>query len=143
MNWTTNMWEQDVFADIRRLQREMNRLATNYGEVRETFPAVNLWSNADQVVVKAEVPGVDPKELEIHVQNDLLTLQGERKAETISDDVVCHRAERGVGRFLRTIRLPFDVESDKVTAESVHGVLTLTLPRAEASKPRKIQIQAG
>jgi len=143
MNWTASLWGPDIFADMRRLQREMDRLVSSYGEAKEAFPAINLWSNADQILVKAEVPGVNPKDLDVSVQNDLLTIQGERKSDVRSEDVVCHRAERGMGRFLRTVRLPFEVDVGKVSAETVNGVLTLTLPRAEAGKPRRIQIQAG
>lgn len=143
MIWTNEMWESDPFAEVRRLQREMNRLFTGFGAARESFPAVNIWSAPDRAVVKAEVPGVDPKDIEISVQHDLLTLQGERKEPALSDDAVCHRAERGQGRFLRTVRLPFEVESGKVSAQAVNGILTVTLPRAEASKPKRIPIQAG
>jgi HSP20 family protein len=133
----------DPFASVRALQRQMNRLFEGYGaEEREAFPAVNLWSSAEEVVVQAEVPGVDPKNIEITVQGDQLTLQGERHAEEPSENAVCHRAERGSGRFMRTFRLPFEVDNARAAARCVHGVLTLTLPRTETSKPRKVAIAA-
>ena len=133
----------DPFASLRRLQRDMNRLIEAYGgEGRESFPAVNVWSSADEVLVKAEVPGIEPKDLDIMVQGDQLTLQGERKAEELSKDVVCHRAERGSGRFIRTFRLPFEVDNARVEAKYAHGILTIRLPRTETSKPRKIAISA-
>ncbi|MBU1693939.1 MAG: Hsp20/alpha crystallin family protein [Verrucomicrobia bacterium] len=133
----------DPFASVRALQRQMNRLFDGYGaEEREAFPAVNLWSNAEEVIVQAEVPGVDPKDVEISVQGDQLTLQGERKADESPENVVCSRAERGSGRFTRSFRLPFEVDNTKASARCANGVLTVTLPRTETSKPRKIAIAA-
>jgi len=140
MNWY-ELGSVDPFASIRSLQRQMNRLFDGFGgEDRDAFPAVNLWSSADEVIVQAEVPGADPKAIEITVQGDQFTLQGERKASQPSENVVCHRSERGSGRFVRTFRLPFEVDSGKVAARCVNGVLTVTLPRTETSKPRKIAI---
>ena len=130
----------DPFSEMRRLQREVNRLFAGSGSDVAAFPAVNIWTNQEEVVVKAEIPGVDPKDLDIRVQNDVLTLQGERKPDEVSRDVVCHRCERDAGKFTRSFRLPFDVQNDKVTAKYNRGALTITLPRSEAGKPRKIAI---
>ncbi len=91
----------------------------------------------------AELPGVDMKNLSVSVNQDILTIEGERKGEELREGVVCHRSERGCGKFARTLRLPYDVESGKVKARHSLGVLTLTMPRAEASKPKKISITAG
>ena len=133
----------DPFGSVRSLQRQMNRFFEGFGaEEREAFPSVNLWSNADEVIVQAEVPGVEPNQVEVTVQGDQLTLQGERKASEPSANVVCHRAERGFGRFVRTFRLPFEVDNARASARCANGVLTLTLPRTETSKPRKIAIAA-
>ena len=133
----------DPFASVRSLQRQMNRLFEGFGaEEREAFPTVNLWSNAEEVIVQAEVPGVDPKGIEITVQGDQFCLQGERKADEPSKNVVCHRSERGSGKFVRSFRLPFEVDSGKVAARCANGILTVTLPRTETSKPRKIAIAA-
>lgn len=135
----------DPFADYRSLQREMNRLFEGFGttESRAVYPAVNLWSDGDRAVVTAEVPGLDPAEIEVSVLRNQVTIQGERKAEKPDEKVVCHRAERGTGRFVRTVRLPFEVENDKVVAKYERGVLTLTLPRSEATKPKRVQIKAS
>ena len=130
----------DPFSEMRRLQREVNRLFAGSGSEVEAFPAVNIWSNPEEVVVKAEIPGVDPKALDIRVQDDVLTLQGERKTDEVSDGVICHRCERESGKFIRSFRLPFEVQNDKVVAKYNRGMLTITLPRAEAGKPRKIAI---
>ncbi|HOW98881.1 MAG TPA: Hsp20/alpha crystallin family protein, partial [Kiritimatiellia bacterium] len=81
-------------------------------------------------------------QVEVTVQGDQLTLQGERKANELSANVACHRAERGFGKFVRTFRLPFEVDNARATARCTNGVLTLTLPRTETSKPRRIAIAA-
>lgn len=138
----TSIYGADPFSDIRRLQREMNRVFEGYSPEPEDFPVVNVWSNKDELLVTAEIPGVDPKDISISVNQDILTIEGDRKSEELQERVVCHRSERGAGRFVRALRLPFDVESDKVKARHKLGVLTITMPRAEASKPKKIAINA-
>ena len=95
------------------------------------------------MVLAAELPGVAPADLDIQVLRDQLTLSGERKPDETSDAVVCHRSERGSGRFARTVRLPYQVEQGKVSAKYEKGVLTITLPRSEATKPKTIQIEAA
>ncbi len=136
-----NTWSP--VRELERLHREMDRLFNVHAAEAETYPAVNIWSSNDEVVVTAELPGVEPKDIDIAVSGNQLTLKGERKAAEMAQDVVCHRCERGMGSFMRTISLPFDVEADKVCATSKNGVLTIKLPRAEATKPRKISITAG
>ncbi len=138
-----SMYGLDPFSDVRRLQREMNRLFEGYGAEADEFPAVNVWSGQDEMVVTAEIPGVDPKDLSINVNQDVLTLEGKRQAEDLQEGVVCHRCERGQGNFTRSLRLPFEVEAAGVKARHKLGVLTIRLPRAEASKPKKIAISAG
>jgi HSP20 family protein len=138
MGWS----DADSFSDIRQLQREMNRLFEGAWRSEETYPAVDAWANGEEVVVKAEVPGVNPEDIDVTVKDRTLTIQGERKPYSMADDVVCHRAERETGQFVRSFSLPFEVESDRVSAQCRQGVLTVTLPRAEASKPRQIAVQA-
>lgn len=140
MTWTTNWWEP--VNEMRRLQAEVNRLFSGYGDVPDVFPAVNVWSDTSQTVVKAEVSGVDPKDLNISVQGDLLTLRGERSTG-VPKGAVCHRQERSMGRFQRTLRLPYEIDAQQVSARTDQGILTITLPRAESSKPKRIAIQAG
>lgn len=143
MRWNDfGLQEYDPFLGIRRLRQEMNKLFDGYGTEREAeaFPAVNLWSNADEVVVTAEVPGVESKDMDVRVEGDQLILKGDRKAEAPEADAVLHRTERGFGQFVRTFRLPYAVDADKVTASYARGVLTVKLPRTEGSKPKKIAI---
>lgn len=130
----------DPFSELRRLQREMNRLFEGYVEGDIGWPALNVWSNRDEVVVTAEVPGVDPKDLRVTVQNDVFTLEGERKPDNPGENVVTHRAEREFGRFARSVRLPYEVDNAKAVAKYRNGILTVTLPRSEVSKPRQIAV---
>ena len=145
MIWPTVYRSIDVdpFRDMRRLQREVNRLFSGYSPQNEAYPAMNIWSNNDEIIITAEVPGIDPAELELTVNGNQFSLKGERKAETTTDDKVCHRCERGTGAFVRSLTLPFDVENAKVNAKYKNGILSVTLPRAEASKPKQIAVNAG
>jgi HSP20 family protein len=138
----TPLWNQ-----VHQFQNEMNRLLERWndgGGVRglvSSFPPVNVWEDADQVMVEAELPGIDPKELEIHVSGgNQLTLKGERKPFTPEKGVV-HRQERGFGSFSRVVTLPFDVDPDKVDARFENGVLLIKLGKHESAKPRKITVK--
>jgi HSP20 family protein len=100
---------------------------------------VNIWQNENDVFAEAEVPGVKGEDLDISVVGNELTIKGNRQPAG-DENTAYHRRERGAGAFARVIRLPVDVEADKVQASLRHGVLTLTLPKAEAAKPRKINV---
>lgn len=130
------------FGELRSLQREMNRLFDGYdsGTAMSRFPALNVWGNTDSVVVTAELPGLQTEDLDLSVVNNQLTIKGERKGDKPAEEAVCHRCERTTGSFVRTVRLPFAVENDKVTASYENGVLTITMPRLEATKPKRIEI---
>lgn len=130
----------DPFKVVRNLQSDMNRLFSGYDARSEGFPAVNIWGGHDNVVVTAELPGMDPKSIDISVVQGQLTLSGERTVNAPDGDMECHRQERGQGAFTRSFRLPFDVDSSKVTARYQDGILTIDLPRLEESKPRKISV---
>ncbi|VGO16474.1 Spore protein SP21 [Pontiella desulfatans] len=133
------------FEELRGLQREMNRLFDGYdgGTAMSRFPALNVWGNADSAVVTAELPGLETKDLDLSVVNNQLTIKGERKGDKPAEDAVCHRSERDTGKFVRTVRLPFAVENDKVTANYENGVLTVVMPRHEATKPKRIEIKTS
>ena len=141
---TLNPWEP--LASLRNLQREMNRLFDGGLAVERglRFPLVNLMSDSNEAVVTAEIPGVDPADLEISLTKGQLTIRGTLKDDAPQGDgIVCHRKERPVGTFARTFSLPFEVEEDKIAAKYDKGVLAVTLPRAEKSKPRTIPVIAG
>ncbi|MGE0610449.1 MAG: Hsp20/alpha crystallin family protein, partial [Pirellulales bacterium] len=118
-----------------------NSAAPNWAESR-VFPALNVWEHGDNLMVEAELPGIVADELEITVVGGELTLKGQR-LNAAEEGTTFHRRERAVGNFTRMIKLPVEVDADKVQAAFKDGVLTITLPKSEASRPRKIQISAG
>lgn len=131
----------DPWREFSTLQREMNRLFDNFGSSeRRAFPAVNVWSNADKAVVTAEIPGMEKNDLTLTVVGSDLLIEGGRKAEPLQEGETYHRQERGVGAFKRMVSLPFPVDDTQINANLKNGVLTITLPRAEEDKPRKIEI---
>ncbi|MBV8889173.1 MAG: Hsp20/alpha crystallin family protein [Alphaproteobacteria bacterium] len=135
----------DPFAEMRRMQNDMNRLASSYARGAEPrdFPPVNLWLGEHSVVVTAELPGASRDDVTISLQEDVLTLQGERKPASSDGEIVWHRRERASGRFSRTIQLPFRADPDRVQARFSNGTLEIELPRPEADRPRRIEIRAG
>ncbi|MDA8100524.1 MAG: Hsp20/alpha crystallin family protein [Nitrospiraceae bacterium] len=104
------------------------------------FPPVNMWSGSEEAVVTVELPGVDHQAVDISVAGKILTLKGSRPAEEMHEGESYHRRERWYGEFSRTIELPFAVESSKVNARFSKGILSITLPRAEAERPKKISV---
>ena len=135
------------WREMDRLRREMNRLFADLpassGAAAPGYPAMNVWTNENGAVITAELPGVAADDIDISVVGDTLTLSGNRQPTELPEDAVAHRRERGAGRFSRVFRLPFPIESDKVEAAFENGVLSVTLPRPESDKPRKIAIKAG
>lgn len=138
-----NPMSSEPYWGLRRLQRDMNRLFEGVSAESNAYPALNMWSSNDEAVVKAELPGFSPEKLTLKVTGDQLIIEGERKEDDMAEGVVCHRAERGAGKFTRSLRLPFEVAEDKVKASMKNGVLTVSLPRSEASRPRKIAVTSG
>lgn len=105
------------------------------------FPAVTVWEKDETLYLEAELPGFEMKDLEIFVTGKELTLRGKRE-EAQEQDVRYHRRERGVGSFERRLQLPTEIESDEVQATAQNGILTVTLPKAKASRPRRIEVVA-
>jgi len=135
-------WDWDPGREFRRLQRDMSRLfGDSLGWTGREYPAVNVWSGDNDMVLTAEIPGVEPEDLDISVHGNTLTLRGARKADTLRQDETYHRQERGSGSFIRTVQLPFEVEADKVEAKLERGILRLSLPRAQAAQPKKIAVK--
>jgi HSP20 family protein len=135
------------WREVDRLQREMNRLFEDYYPARirraPTYPAMNVWSNDEGLFITAEVPGVSNEDIDISVVGDTLTLTGNRKPDEIDENTRYHRQERGYGNFSRSVQLPFPVDVSKVDATFHNGVLSITLPRAEEDKPRKIAVKSA
>jgi HSP20 family protein len=133
----------DPFAMMRRLQQDLNRSAQPAQPMAgRGFPAVNIWQGADSTAVTAELPGVEPADIDIQVKEDLLTIAGERKAPQ-EDGQTWHRRERGYGRFSRVLRLPYRVDPGNVEARFENGVLQVELHRPDEDKPRRIEIKAA
>jgi HSP20 family protein len=103
-------------------------------------PAVDLYEKDDNFVIKAELPGVDKKDIGIDLKDGVLTLSGERSNDSEVKDDDYYRRERTYGKFQRTFSLPADVDSDKIKAEFKDGVLVVEVPKPEKSKPKKITI---
>lgn len=147
----TTRWQPLVEwgRDFNRLRNEMDRLFDQFGGAGPRsfgaglYPAVNMWEDENSVYVEAELPGFELNELEMYVTGEnQLSIKGERKQPQLQDSGAWHRLERGYGAFGRTVELPYPVDSDKVSAEFQHGVLSITLPKAEAAKPRRIEVKA-
>ncbi|MBD3375292.1 Hsp20 family protein [candidate division KSB1 bacterium] len=127
--------------EVERLQRDMNRLFSGFNrEPRGRFPAVNVWTKPEGALVTAEIPGYDSKDIELSVQNKTLVISGSRKPLEEKEGQTLHRRERNHGEFNRTVNLTFPVEVDATKATFKDGVLYIELPRAEADKPKKIEI---
>ena len=129
----------DDFSDFRS---SMNRL---FGEVAHdsNFPGVNVYANDEEIIVIAEVPGVNPDNFDISLQEDVLNLKFSRDTEKPEESSKTLRKERPEGKFSRNIYLPYRAESGKVEATFKNGILEIRMPRAESDKPRKISVKNG
>lgn len=148
------MRTQDIFKEMDLLHREIDQLfrgagfgrlfgaAVEPGRGLGGYPRINLREDTDNLYVEALLPGVEPDRIEMSMLGDTLTLAGERPAaDPDGEGRICQRRERETGKFLRTVELPVAIEADKVRAEYRHGLLQVTLPKAAAAKPQKIDIQ--
>ena len=147
-------WEP--FRDLVSVQERMNRLFDEAfrGSSRAVgeddwalggswAPAVDIYEQEGNIVLKAELPGVDPKDVDVRVENNVLTLRGERKLESDVKKEGYHRVERAYGTFSRSFTLPNVVDTEKIKAEYKDGVLQVTLPQREEAKPKQIQVSVG
>lgn len=139
MLYTTN-FANNPFALVRRMSRGFDN---GFGMPEAAFPAVNVWQNDEAVAITAELPGVEPSDIEITVRDNVLTLAGERKRPEFGEDARWHRRERAYGRFSRTIRLPYAARDEQVEARFADGILRIAVARPEEDKPRRIQIKAA
>ncbi len=138
------------FREMSRLRREMDRFWEDFfgpgprmprGWNEEWIPAVDVAESPEKVTVKAEVPGLDPKEIDISLVGDLLTIKGEKKSEREEKKENYHLVERSYGSFSRALRLPAVVDADKIEASYDKGVLTVTCPKKEPVKPKAITVK--
>ncbi|MBN2427261.1 MAG: Hsp20/alpha crystallin family protein [Deltaproteobacteria bacterium] len=147
----------DLFKEMENVSREMNDVLRGLENGRQSweglfypeftgrgFPKLNVYQDEDNVYVEALLPGIKPEEVEMNVLRNTLTLSGERKVETpVEGKHVYHRRERGGGRFLRTVELPYSIDSSNADATYKDGLLRVKLPKAEEAKPKKVLVKAA
>lgn len=137
-----SLW--DSARQLNLLQNRLNRLFSSLPETRQTeFPPVNVWASGEKAVVIAEVPGIDPDNIDVQITNQTVTLKTKREPDQLKDGQTWHRQERGYGQFTRSLELPFAIESDNIQAAYRDGVLRIELPRAKADLPKKITVKAS
>ena len=142
-------WEP--FRDLSALQNRMNRLfEAQYGGGREEslttgafVPAVDVYEDEHSIQLKLEVPGIDEKDLDIKVENNVLSVSGERKLEKEEKEENFHRVERRYGSFTRSFTLPSTVSTDDIQADYDHGVLKIRLAKRAEAKPKQIKVSVG
>ena len=143
------IWHRRGFDELDRMRTEMDRLFEGLAGrfFREpsagVFPLTNITEDDHQYYVRAELPDMVSDEIDISVTRDSLSISGERKITAEKEEARYHRREREAGKFSRVISLPGQIETEKVEASCVDGVLTITLPKAEASKPKQITVTTG
>ncbi len=145
---TLNRWEP--FRGAATLQEQVNRLFGNVLEhsgeesnLTSWAPAVDIYETEHELVVKADLPDIDPKDLDIRVENNILTIRGERKFEKKVNEENYLRVERAYGSFSRSFSLANTVNSEAIKADYQSGVLTLTVPKREEAKPKQIKVNVG
>ena len=139
----------DPFQELIAMSNRLNRTVSDSYTPRteDSFgtwaPPVDIFERQDHLVIRAEVPGVLMADMDVRIENGVLTLHGERKQETDVNDENAHRMERVYGAFTRSFSLPTTVDAAKVTATYKDGVLEVTVPKAETKKPKSIEIKAA
>jgi len=138
------------FRGFERMRRDIDRLWDSFfeGGLRrraeeegEWLPALDLAETDNEIVVKAEVPGMDPKDIDISLSDGMLTIKGEKKQEREEKESDYHLVERSYGAFSRSVQLPKEVQREKISAAYKNGVLNITLPKSEEAKKKEIKIK--
>ena len=142
-----NVIKYDPFRELRGLHDEMSRLFSGFGPSEGSefargawSPSVDIFEDKDRLIVEAELPGLNREDFEVSVENNVLTLKGERKFEKTEERDNFHRVERSYGSFTRQFTLPQTVTAEGATADFENGVLRVALPKREETKARKIEI---
>ena len=139
----------DPFRDLVTLRERMNRLFedafTSRGEEKDLVasswsPSVDIYETENEIVLTAEVPGVNEKNIEIKLEDNTLSLKGERNFEKETKEENYHRIERAYGSFYRSFTLPRNIDQDNIKAESENGLLRITMPKKPELKPKKVKI---
>lgn len=138
----------DPSHDVDSLQSEMNRIFDGFfgnrreagARTRRWIPAMDLAESEDELILSADLPGMSEEDVEVEVKDRVLTISGERSAESEEEERGYHRVERAYGRFSRSLTLPAGVEASKVRAEFDRGVLEVHIPKPEERKPHRVEI---
>ena len=130
-----------TFVRLSNLQDELDRLFESPGS--NWLPALDVQEDKDNFTVRTELPGLKREDIEVSLHDGTLSISGERKAEVKQEGVEVHRQERYYGKFQRALTLPTPVAADKITAQYKDGVLTVTLPKVEEAKPKKIDVSVN
>ncbi len=138
----------DPLRELARVQEELNRSLGDErlyrsGESVGWTPACDIYEDGEEIVVRAELAGVEPKDVDIRFENGVLTMKGERKLEMETKRENYHRVELSYGTFTRAFSLPATIDAEKIRAESKHGVLLLHLPKKPEAKPKSIQVKVN
>jgi HSP20 family protein len=140
-----------AFGKLFGLQDELNRFFdspfTELNKVANLLstwnPAIDIYEDKDNVIVKAELAGLKKEDIEVSLQDGALTISGVRKNEETFENAVTHRSERFVGQFSRTVSLASPVKADQINAQYTDGILTVTLPKAEEAKPKQVAVNVS
>jgi HSP20 family protein len=132
----------DPLSNLRMFEDAFSRLLSEPRTGRPWSPAVDIYESENELVLKADVPDVDLNDIDVRVENQTLTISGERRFEQDQNAKGYHRIERSYGSFTRSFAVPATVDTEKVSAEYKNGVLTISLPKKEAAKPRQVKIEA-
>jgi HSP20 family protein len=140
----------DPFTDLGNLRSAIDQVFGDFMDRTSTtpsyagvFPALNITENGDNLYLRAELPGIDPKQLNISATTDSIAIRGECKVTPVNEGVNYHQRERNYGTFRRIINLPTAISTDRITASYKDGVLTVVLPKAEETKPKQIEIKTA
>ena len=154
MAWELTTWkpfrELAPFREFETMRKDMDRFWDSFlqGGLRkrtqeggEWLPSLDVGETKNELVVKAEVPGMDAKDIDISLSDGMLTIKGEKKQEREEKEADYHLVERSYGAFTRSIQLPSEVQSDKISASYKNGILKITLPKSEEAKKKEIKIK--
>jgi len=131
----------DPLANLRLFEDAFTRLVNEPASNRPWSPSVDIYETENELVLKADLPDVDQKDIDVRVENQTLTIAGERKFEKKEDNKGFHRIDRSYGNFVRSFAVPNSFDTEHIGAQYHNGVLSVTLPKKEAAKPRQIKVE--
>jgi HSP20 family protein len=132
----------DPFRDLKSVEDEFDRLVGRAHARNTWVPALDVRETEDRFELTLDLPGIEPAAVSVSYEDGMLTVTGKREFSTEDEGQTWHRIERGFGTFARSVRLPRTADADKIDATFDKGVLTITVPKAEAAKPRTIEVKA-